>query len=261
MKRIAFVIVLVALVAAVVVLCGLHHSAWSQDRDAILAPASAQHWAGTDDLGRDRATRLAVAFLLGSISAFAVAAISTTLAVSVALGIVFGPAPLGHALRYGSDACLALPWLFLLMLVRSVLPLNLSAVACGGVTLLLLALLGWPIHVRGLCARLQTTRDADWLLHARVSGMTGLRIAWRHALPHLRSVYLSQFLICIPLCILAEADLGALGFGMAEPLVSWGTLLQDLASSAQVAATHWVYAPLALLLVLLLSFEFMLLED
>ena len=88
-----------------------------------------------------------------------------------------------------------------------------------------------------------------------------MRIAMRHVLPHLRVVYLSQFLLCIPLCILAEADLGAIGFGLAEPLVSWGTLLQDLASSSQVAATHWVYAPLALLLVMLLCFEFLLLED
>jgi peptide/nickel transport system permease protein len=261
LKRIAITLMLLSVVVAVTVLCSSHGGAWAQDRDAIQAPVSLKHWAGTDDLGRDRATRLALALLISSAGALAVAAVSTMLAVGIALGIVFGPMSAGNALHYIADVCLTLPWLFLLLLVRSVLPLNMSGLACGGVTLLLLAVLGWPVHVRGLCARLQATRDADWLLHARAAGVSGVRIAWRQVLPHLRSVYLTQFLICIPLCILAEADLGALGFGLAEPLVSWGTLLQDLASSAQVAATHWVYAPLCLLLVLLLSFEFFLLED
>ena len=261
MKRVAFAVVLLLLFAAIAVVCVSHQNAWTQDRDAILAPASSQHWAGTDDLGRDRATRLAMAMLLGSASALIVAAVSTTVAVCVALAIVFGPARVGFALRYISDVCLALPWLFLLMLVRSVLPLNLSAVACGVVTLALLSLLGWPVHIRGLCARLQNTRDADWLFHARAAGVTGTHLALKFVLPHVRSVYLTQFLLGIPLCILAEADLGALGFGMAQPLVSWGTLLQDLASSAQLAATHWVYAPLAILLTVLLSFEFLSVED
>ena len=261
MKRAALVVLLLILAGAALVACCSHQSPWQQDRDSILEPASRQHWAGTDDLGRDRAMRLATASVLGLAGALFVATVTTTIAASAALGIVFGSASVAFTLRYASDVCLALPWLFLLMLVRSVLPLGVSAIACGGITLLALSFFGWPMHVRGLCARLEATRDADWLLHARSAGLPGMRIAMRHVLPHLRVVYLSQFLLCIPLCILAEADLGAIGFGLAEPLVSWGTLLQDLASSSQVAATHWVYAPLALLLVMLLCFEFLLLED
>ena len=260
MKRVAFVLLTALLVTAALLVFLGHQDGWAQDRDAISAPVSQAHWAGTDDLGRDRATRLAMALLLGSLSALLVAATSTAIAVIAALGTVFGPAWLGGALRYGSDAFLTLPWLFLLMLARSVLPLNLSAVACGCITLLLLACLGWPMHVRGLCARLQVTRDAAWFLQAHAAGLSPVRIALRQVLPHLRAIYLTQFLVCIPLCILAEADLGAIGFGMAEPLISWGTLLQEL-SSSQAAATHWAYAPLALLMLLLLCFEFMFIED
>ena len=261
MKRFAFVLLAALLVAATLTVCLTHQSGWAQDRDAISAPVSRAHWAGTDDLGRDRATRLAMALLLGSVGALLVASASTAVAVAVALGTVFGPAWLRCALRYGSDAFLTLPWLFLLMLARSILPLTLSAVACSGLTLFLLACLGWPMHVRGLCARLQTTRDAAWFLQAHASGLSPVRIAFHQVLPHLRVIYTTQFLVCIPLCILAEADLGTIGFGMSEPLVSWGTLLQEVSSSSQATATHWAFAPLALLMLILLCFEFLIVED
>ncbi len=261
MKRCAVTLLVLIFLAALVIVATLHGNCVMQDRDAILAPASLHHWAGTDDLGRDRAARIAAALLLGSVAASIVAAITTSIAIAVALGVAFTPSAIGYSLVYAADVCLALPWLFLLMLVRSVLPLNLSATASGAVTFLLLAVLGWPIYVRGLSARLAAVRNAEWLLHARASGTTTLRMAWRHVLPHLRPLYRTQFLLCIPACILAEADLGAIGFGMSEPLVSWGTLLQELGSSAQVAATHWVYLPLALLLVSLLSFELLFTEE
>ena len=140
MKRIAGVLLILIWLAAAVVLCCTHQGAWDQDREAILAPPSLHHWAGTDDLGRDRAARLAMALLIGSAGALGTAVLSTIFSVSISLGAVFGPGTLGCALRYGSDVGLALPWLFLLMLVRSLLPLSMSAVTCGAVTLLLLAL-------------------------------------------------------------------------------------------------------------------------
>ena len=117
------------------------------------------------------------------------------------------------------------------------------------------------MYVRGVCARLAAVRDADWLLYARASGVSTLRTVLRCILPQLRPLYLTQFLLCVPACILAEADLGAIGFGMSDPLVSWGTLLKELGSAAQASASHWAYLPLALLLVVLLCFEMLTVEN
>jgi ABC-type dipeptide/oligopeptide/nickel transport system permease subunit len=64
-----------------------------------------------------------------------------------------------------------------------------------------------------------------------------------------------QFLICVPAFIVAEANLGALGLGVGEPMPSWGAMLLELENSALLARSQWVYLPIALLVVVLLILE------
>ncbi len=259
MKRVSCLVLLVIVLAAGW-LC-LRGNSSEQDRDAVGAAASRAHLAGTDELGRDRATRLAAAIIFGLLSAVLAAAVSTSIALAISMGAAFAPPVIRSMLLYAGDLCLMLPWLYLLMLLRSALPLNLPAYASATVIFGLLALLGWPVYVRSLYQRAVSLRGEGWLLQARASGQGALRIARMHLLPHLRPLYLTQFLLCIPAFIVAEANLGALGMGVSAPLVSWGSLLQELASSAQLAATRWVYLPLALLVAVLFSLELMIPED
>jgi ABC-type dipeptide/oligopeptide/nickel transport system permease subunit len=66
---------------------------------------------------------------------------------------------------------------------------------------------------------------------------------------------LPQFLICVPAFIAAEANLGSLGLGVGEPLPSWGSMLLELDNSALLARSHWIYLPIALLVVVLLILD------
>ncbi len=259
MKRAACAVLLL-LLAVAAGLC-LRGNSSEQDRDAIGAAASRAHLAGTDELGRDRAARLASAVVFGLSSAVLAAAVSTGIALAAGVGAAFAPPVIRHVLLYTGDVCLMLPWLYLLMMLRSALPLNLPAYTSAAVTFALLALLGWPVYVRSLYQRAVSLRGEGWLLQARASGQGALRIARTHLLPHLRPLYLTQFLLCVPAFIVAEANLGALGMGVSAPLVSWGGLLQELASSAQLAASRWVYLPLAVLVAVLFSLELMVPED
>jgi len=70
-------------------------------------------------------------------------------------------------------------------------------------------------------------------------------------------VLLPQFLICVPAFLVAEANLGTLGLGIAEPLPSWGGMLMEMDSSALLARSHWIYLPIVLLIVVLLLLEMM----
>jgi ABC-type dipeptide/oligopeptide/nickel transport system permease subunit len=76
-----------------------------------------------------------------------------------------------------------------------------------------------------------------------------------HLLPHLRPLLLPQFLISVPAFIAAEANLGALGLGVGEPMPSWGSMLLELDNSALLARSHWIYLPIALLVVVLLILD------
>jgi ABC-type dipeptide/oligopeptide/nickel transport system permease subunit len=252
-------ILLAILVTAVrVVWC----SPWSyaaQDRNNVSASISKAHPAGSDELGRDRAMRTATALLIGMAGAIAASALASLLAVALGTGAAFLPLWAGRAVIYAGDLFLTLPWLFLLMMVRAALPLTLAPVQSAAVTFLLLGLLGAPAFLRVHYARTAGLRRAEWLLQSRAAGLRPLQLV-RQILPHLRPLLLTQFLLYIPACIIAEANLGTLGLGIGEPLPSWGSMLQSLQSAVLLSNSRLVYLPVAVLVLVLMLLELLIFD-
>ncbi len=251
MKRAAAVCLLLLLAASLLFL----RKPSAPDREHISAGASHGHPAGTDELGRDRAARTAQAFALGLLGAGAAALITTCLTAAAASAAAFGPPYVRSAVLYVSDLALVLPWLFLLMLVRSALPLNLPAAASALVSFGLLAALGWPVYVRSVTVRIESLRRADWLLQARACGRNPIRSLLVDVLPHLRPILLTQFLLAVPMILLSEANLGSLGLGVSDPLVSWGSLIGELTGGTPAAATRWMFLPLLALVLTMFCME------
>jgi ABC-type dipeptide/oligopeptide/nickel transport system permease subunit len=93
------------------------------------------------------------------------------------------------------------------------------------------------------------------MVQGHACGLNNSQLIRLHILPHLRPLFLPQFLICIPAFVMAEANLGALGLGVGEPMPSWGGMLLELDNSAIIARSHWVYLPIVLLVAVLLILE------
>jgi peptide/nickel transport system permease protein len=249
---------LLVVATAILLWPGASYSA--QDREAIMDGASVHHTTGTDQLGRDRTVRMAAAMVLGLAGASAAAAVTTAIAAVVGTVAAFSPALVTSGITLLLDLFLTLPWLFLLMMVRSGLSLTISPLRSAAVTFVLLAALGWPACAKAVYRGAAALRGSEGMIHGRASGLRAWQLVRLHLLPHLRSLLLPQLLVCVPAFLMAEANLGTLGLGIAEPLPSWGSMLQELDSSALLATSHWTYLPLILLVVLLFLLESLIAE-
>lgn len=254
LRRGALFLLLGLVIAAAAVMARPGASYAHQDRDAVLAGSSLRHPAGTDDLGRDRLVRVSAALLLSLAGSLAAAAVTTAAAAGVGTLAAFGPAAVGWSAMLLCDVFLALPWMFLLMMVRSALPLTTSPAHSAAITFLVLAALGWPACARAVYRGAVAQRKSGWMLHARATGLKRVQVI-RHLLPNLLPLLIPQFLVSIPAFVIAEANLGALGLGISEPLPSWGGMLFELNNSAMLLETRWVFFPLALLVIVLLALE------
>ena len=232
-----------------------------QFRDEPDAAPSRQHLLGTDDLGRDRFSRVLYGTRISLLLAPAAALLATLLA-----GLIGGLAGyLGgwteRCLMVAADLVLSLPWLFLLLAVRALLPLNVEPLQSVTITFFILGCLGWAAGARVVCAGARSLRTSDFSLQARALGTSEARLLWRHIAPNLRPILLTQFWISVPVFILAEANLGILGLGIAEPLPSWGSLLRELEGLTAISGKPWVFVPLLLLVVSVTAFQVLLMDQ
>jgi ABC-type dipeptide/oligopeptide/nickel transport system permease subunit len=251
-QKVAVVVLGIAVLASLGAAYITPSSYAEQFRDAISAPPSARFWLGTDELGRDRFARLLYGTRVSLLLAPAAALLSTLIAALIGGAAGYLGGRWERLLTTGVDLFLSLPWLFLLLAVRALLPLNTSPVTSVMITFLLLGCLGWAAPARIIRAGTRTLVNADYLVQASASGISRWRLFWRHLLPNLRPILLAQFWISVPLFILSEANLGLLGLGVSEPLPSWGAMLRELENYSAILQNPWMLAP-AILLVVVVS--------
>lgn len=180
---------------------------------------------GTDQLGRDRFSRLLYAVRFSLI----VASIGVLVAcfVGISIGGVSGYAGrlMDTILMGATDAMLALPTLILILGVRAAFPLELPMTRAALLLLLIFALTGWAEMARLTRGLVLSLRQREFVVAAVALGVSQTRILFRHILPNILPSLRTRAFLMLPTFLLAEVALSYLGVGLQEPEPSLGNML------------------------------------
>jgi peptide/nickel transport system permease protein len=188
---------------------------------AKLLPSSAEHWLGTDHLGRDVLSRI----MVGAQTSIAVGLIAVLLGMTAGVALGAWAAARGgwvdEALSRTSDLIFAFPAVLIAILITSVLG------ASARNAILAIAIFNVPVFARVTRAAALALWSRDFVRAATAMGRGPLGITLRHVLPNVMSVLIVQATIQFAVAILAEAGLSYLGLGAQPPVPSWGRMLRD----------------------------------
>ncbi len=211
----------------------------------ILEAPSSMHWLGTDSLGRDCLSRLIYGSRISLLVGFVAVGIAT--AVGTVLGALAG--------FYGKwidtivmrfvDIMLCFPSIFLIMAVIAFLePSIWNIMAVIGLT-------GWMGVARLVRAEFLSLRKRDFVLAARISGASNMRIVFSEILPNAIAPIIVSATLGVGGAILTESALSFLGIGVQPPTPSWGNMLTEGKDNLEIAWWLSVYPGLAILITVL----------
>ncbi|MDR1213898.1 MAG: dipeptide/oligopeptide/nickel ABC transporter permease/ATP-binding protein [Propionibacteriaceae bacterium] len=191
------------------------------DTSNILAGPSAQHWIGTDALGRDLFSRVLVATRLSVLLALAATGIA------VGVGLILGSAPVllgptaGQAVAWLIGVAVAFPGLLLALFFAVIFGASQTGAVCA------IGLAGAPSFARLCHTMIAGVMGRDFVAAARVGGIGRGRVLIRHVLPNIAEPLVVQATMGAGSVLLSFAGLSFLGLGVKAPAYDWGRLMNE----------------------------------
>lgn len=203
---------------------------------------SAEHWFGTDHLGRDLLSRV----IYGARTALMIAMVSVAIAgaVGLLLGLIagYGPRWLDAILVLTFDSLNSLPMIMFALAIITVLG------AGTGTLILVIAASSFPSYARLIRAQTLALKNSDYILAERLLDASPARILFVHLLPNVVGPLIILLSMDIPVVIMVEAGLSFLGLGVRPPTPSWGSILYDGYTSIRSAPFMVIFGGLPLVL-------------
>ena len=208
---------------------------------------------GADDFGRDVLSRL----LYGARTSIGLALVATFGAVLIgALAGVWAGYRGGwvdETIMRVADFVLVLPVIYVVLVLRAVLPLVLPPLTVFLLVSWIFIVVGWPFVAKGVRAIVAIERQREYVLAAQSLGAGPGRIMVRHLLPACAGHLIVQATLLLPAFILAEATLSFVGLGFPDPVASWGTMLAGAGNYNAIARFPWTLAPAVAIFAIVLA--------
>ncbi|SEG46444.1 oligopeptide ABC transporter permease [Paenibacillus sp. UNC499MF] len=215
------------------------------------AAPSAEHWLGTDQVGRDVFSRLIYATRVSLIVGFASVLLYVTFGTLAGLVSGYFGGWLDMAIMRITDMFMAFPFLMVILVVVAVLGSDMSTI------ILVLALFSWPGVARLVRGSVLTIKQLDYVRAGIAMGYGTPRVLFGHILPNAAGPIIVQATFGVASAIMSEAGLSFLGMGVQPPTASWGNMLTDAQSLTVLTEQPWLWIPPgAMILLVVLSINF-----
>lgn len=206
-------------------------------------PFTGYHIFGTDPLGRDLAARLFMAGRISLLIGFFAMVLCTVFGTVIGVAAGYYGGRIGSFLMRFVDAFLAFPSIFLLLALAAFIKPSPFMIT------VIIAVTSWMEVARIVEAEVRSLRERDFILAARMLGLSNRWIMFRELLPNVMGPIIVAATLTVARAILLEAYVSFLGYGIQPPLPSWGNMLngaqQYLASAPWLAIVPGIAITLA----------------
>jgi len=229
------------------------------DTGARLQPPSAEHWFGTDTIGRDILARTIyggqISLLIGL----------TAMLVEVFIGVMIGAfagyfGGKGDAILMRlTETIVVIPQLFLLLVMAKFFATSIPNVQMFGrtfsgsvvVIIVIIGITAWPYLARIVRAEFLSLKESEFVLAARATGTSTFEIIFRHILPNSIAPIIVSATLSVASAILTEAYISFLGLGVRPPTATWGNMLEGAYNYIENAYWLWLFPGLLITLTVL----------
>lgn len=243
---IAGIVILMAVFAPLIAT----HDVTVQDLANRFASPSADHWFGTDALGRDIFSRIIYGAQISLQVGVVVVVVSGVVGIFIGAIAGFYGGWVDRILSgYVFNVFLAFPGLLLAIALVAFLGAGL------GKTMLALCIIGWVGYARVMRGQVLKVREYDFVQAAKALGAGNMRILFTHILPNSIQPLIVQASLGMAGAVLSEASLSFLGLGIPPPAPSWGTMIEEARNYFSVYP-HLLFFPGIAIALTVLAFNF-----
>jgi peptide/nickel transport system permease protein len=156
-----------------------------------------------------------------------------------------------------SEFFMLIPGLYLILFLRSLLSSSMDSGQAYMMITVILSLVGWPGSARTIRGMIHAIKREEFVLNSQLEMIPSGIIILRHIIPQIASILIVSIALSIPGFIMTETTLSYLGLGIADPAVSWGSLIKrDISTLTNLSNYPWLLSPVWFLLGVTLGFNF-----